>query len=60
MLTFVFSGPIEASEAATATLTFVGKRAIASLALPLKTVCFSVCKRSEYTAEFFKEFGPFQ
>ncbi len=39
-------GPTEAREAATVTFTLVGKRRIASAALPEKTVRCSVCKES--------------
>lgn len=42
MVTPVISGPVVASEVATATLTRRGKVAMASLALPVKTVVFSV------------------
>ena len=43
MVTCVMSGPVVADgEVATATLTRRGKVAIASLALPVKTVVFSV------------------
>ena len=42
MVTCVMSGPVVASEVATATLTRRGKVTIASLALPVKTVVFSV------------------
>jgi hypothetical protein len=50
MDTCMFSGPTEAREAATVTFTFVGKRRIASAALPEKTVRCSV----------FKEYHPYQ
>ena len=46
MDTCMFSGPTEAREAATVTFTLVGKRRIASAALPEKTVRCSVCKES--------------
>ena len=59
MDTCIFSGPTEASEAATATLTLVGNIPIASVAFPEKTIRCSVCKVSSYTAVPFNAFGPF-
>src|SRR5690606_9133218 len=53
--TRMFSGPTEAMDAATDTLTFVGNSRIASMALPSNTVFFCVCKTSSYTGVFRKE-----
>ena len=42
IVTSVISGPVVASDVATATFTRRGKVAMASLALPVNTVVFSV------------------
>ena len=55
----IFSGPTDANEAATATLTLVGNIAMASVAFPEKTTRCSVCKDSSYTAVPFRALGPF-
>ena len=59
MDTCIFSGPTEASEAATATFTLVGNIPIASVAFPENTMRCSDCKESSYTAVPFNAFGPF-
>lgn len=60
MVTPVMSGPVVASEVATATLTRRGKVAMASLALPVKTVVFSVSvsRWSAQTGVLRKPFAP--
>lgn len=59
MVTCICSGPTEAREAATVTFTFVGNRAMASLAVPVNTVRCSFCKDSSYTAVPRRALGPF-
>ena len=60
MVTPVISGPVVASEVATATLTRRGKVAMAYLALPVKTVVFSVSvsRWSAQTGVLRKPFAP--
>ena len=60
MVTPVISGPVVASEVATATFTRRGKVAMACLALPVNTVVFSVSvsRWSAYTGVLRKPLAP--
>lgn len=59
MVTCIFSGPTDASDAATETLSPVGNTPMASRAVPENTIVFSVSNVGWYTTDLLSAAGPF-